>query len=325
MKHRLFNMGDPGTNTIQSMVEDAVTDRVAPNIAVGVIDLYRAKDLDGRFVWSSGPRGAVFDLASLTKPLVTAHVFGKFVDRGWLEPSTPVMSIIPECSFRGVTMEHLLTHSAGMPAWKEISSWEDLFATPLEREVGVASVYSDLTYMLLGLALERVSGRRLDYLADVVAFGQRRSDLQYRVDQVNDANALRMGKALGQPMGHAGLFGSVDAVLDQIARLWCGDLSPSTIQWMWTRARLKDGTLSDRTPGWDTPSGPSPSSGQYFSNRSIGHLGFTGTSLWIDIKQAVAICVLTDRVAYGEDKTKIQSFRPKIHDAVMRWMLAKRS
>src|SRR5690606_14362116 len=109
--------------------------------------------------------------------------------------------------------------------------------------------------------------------------------------QVHDDNCWAMG-GFG---GHAGVFGDARSVLSLVRGLFEGSyLSREILETMWRRVPEPAGC--DRTLGWDTPSGSAPSSGARFSRRSVGHLGYTGTSLWIDLDREVAVTLLTNRV-----------------------------
>lgn len=314
--------GEP--SEVQRVLMEAHRGGLAPHIVVGW-------SLEGRREWVSAGCGRdhVFDLASLTKPLVTAWTMARLVERGWWQPSTPIVDILPELrasecdsKWTRVSIEDLATHAAGLPAWSRVERWRDVAQSRFEREVGVSQVYSDLTYMTLGAALERTTGRALDDLARSWLFGRRR-DLFFDPARANDENARRLWSSERRISGHAGLFGSCDAVLDQAeALLEGGGVSSTTLKWLWTRTTLAGGQQGTRTPGWDTPTPPESSSGGYFSSQAVGHLGFTGTSLWIEPAKRLAICVLTDRVAMGEDKSKIRDFRPRVHDAVWRRLFA---
>jgi CubicO group peptidase (beta-lactamase class C family) len=79
---------------------------------------------------------------------------------------------------------------------------------------------------------------------------------------------------------------------------------------------------STRVLGWDTPSATGASSGRYFSPTTVGHLGFTGTSLWIDLERNIGVVLLTNRVYYGREPNPLRAFRPKLHDAIMRSLKA---
>lgn len=127
--------------------------------------------------------------------------------------------------------------------------------------------------------------------------------------QVHDDNCWAMG-GYG---GHAGAFGSVQDVLHFSKMLMGGFLSRETLNVTWTRVSRPLGC--ERTLGWDTPSVGS-SAGQCFSKNSVGHLGYTGTSLWIDLDAELAVCLLTNRVHPIRENEKIKTFRPRFHDAI---------
>jgi CubicO group peptidase (beta-lactamase class C family) len=142
--------------------------------------------------------------------------------------------------------------------------------------------------------------------------------------EVHDDNAYAMGGVAG----HAGLFSTVDDLDRLVSRLlacYRGEnsfLPSSLVREFWTR----DGTVSSSTwaLGWDTPSAQHSSAGELFSPQSVGHLGFTGTSVWIDLEQQVHVIVLSNRVHPRRDNDKIQTFRPVLHNAIMRAVLGER-
>ncbi len=138
---------------------------------------------------------------------------------------------------------------------------------------------------------------------------------------VNDLNT----RALGGMSGHAGLFGTAQgaaAVAEEI--LWSrnsrGGLFDNAITQMFCcKADFVAG--STRALGFDTPSEEGSSSGRYFSAESLGHTGFTGTSIWMDPQREIVVTLFTNRVFMGESDTRIKAFRPILHDAVMREFL----
>jgi CubicO group peptidase (beta-lactamase class C family) len=222
--------------------------------------------------------------------------------------------------------------------------------TPQERPVGAQALYSDLGFILLGAALEAAMGTPLDRLfAERIASplglsaGFRRLSAalplpaQYaptgstrprepapgqeglwsvpsrptEPGQVDDDNAW----CLDGVSGHAGLFGSALDVARFGQAILEGRWAPRT---PWAR----DGTPgSTRTFGFDTPSSEGASCGQRFGRSghrgAIGHLGFTGTSLWIDLDRHLVVAFLTNRVALGRANIRIREFRPRLHDAVL--------
>jgi len=223
--------------------------------------------------------------------------------------------------------------------------------TPLAARVGAETVYSDLGFILLEWALERAGGARLDRLARRLIFeplGLRRTRfiplqppglpgaLRRRwpfaptercprrgrrlVAEVHDDNA----HAMGGVAGHAGLFSTAHEVY-LIARelLAAHGGGRSIFERDVVRAffRRRPRRASSRVLGWDTPTPAGSSAGRRFSPRSVGHLGFTGTSLWIDLAQEVVVVLLTNRVYRGREPNPMPALRPRLHDAVMRALL----
>jgi CubicO group peptidase (beta-lactamase class C family) len=220
---------------------------------------------------------------------------------------------------------------------------------PLVSQVGEQSLYSDLGFILLGFAVERTSGLLLEeYFTQAVAqpLGARPlcfhraaasssrswvSECSDRIaptewdewrkrllkGEVHDENAAAMGGVAG----HAGLFGTVESVL-AVSGLWLAAYlgEPSFLDRTLVRqftTRQSQTPQSSWALGWDTPSIPS-SSGTHFSPQAFGHLGFTGTSIWIDPQRRVEVVLLTNRVHPSRKNDSIRAFRPLIHDLVYR-------
>lgn len=213
-------------------------------------------------------------------------------------------------------------------------------------KMGERCLYSDLGFMLLGIMVERLSGSSLDrFVAEHIAqplkadpfcylpigpeMEAERSSMIGHIaptewdtwrgrlicGEVHDENAA----ALGGVAGHAGLFGSAEAVL-AVTGVWLAGYhhKSSLLDRDIVRefsARHEGVPGSSWALGWDTPSPPS-SSGQYFSSRSFGHLGFTGTSIWIDPVSELEVVLLSNRVHPTRKNDGIKSFRPVIHDLV---------
>lgn len=212
---------------------------------------------------------------------------------------------------------------------------------------GTMAVYSDLGFMLLGALVELASGTALDrFFQERVArpLGLRalsfidlgmvrarrirpaieriaateRCPWRKRVlcGEVHDDNAYAMGGVAG----HAGLFGSardVDTLATRLADCWAGTdpfLPAAVVRAFWARDRAVAG--STWALGWDTPSPEQSSAGRYFSPTTVGHLGFTGTSLWIDLERRRHIILLSNRVHPTRDNALIKEFRPHLHDLV---------
>jgi CubicO group peptidase (beta-lactamase class C family) len=213
--------------------------------------------------------------------------------------------------------------------------------TPLEAPPGTRAEYSDIGFILLGKALEVLAGDLLprffarEIAAPLGLVSTRYSpppdwrdgvpptehDYWYRnrviQGEVQDENCY----ALGGASGHAGLFSNALDVLKFAACILSGGktekgsqlFESSTVELFATRQSEPAGTT--RALGWDTPGDPS-SSGKYFSPRSIGHLGYAGTSLWIDPERQLAAVLLTNRTWPDRQNKTIQSVRPAFHDAL---------
>jgi len=224
----------------------------------------------------------------------------------------------------------------------------------LVHEPGEAAVYGDLDFIALGAAVETISGQRLDEFCQQRIFGplglqdtffqplpEDGSPLQPEPErrrrfaatencawrgrilwgEVHDPNA----SAMGGVAGHAGLFSTCDDLMkfgQTWLDVWHGRSDALPREWVRQfsqRQGLPSG--SDWALGWDTPSQPGSSSGTHLSASSVGHLGFTGTSLWIDLEQEAVLVMLTNRHHLIEKRSKF-GLRAQIHDQVMEAFLA---
>jgi CubicO group peptidase (beta-lactamase class C family) len=211
---------------------------------------------------------------------------------------------------------------------------------------GERVLYSDLGFMLLEWIVENLSGRRLDHFVSEAVYrpiGVSPDAEQglFFVDRalkpckerfaatelcpwrniliegmVHDENAY----VVGGVAGHAGLFGTADDVHRLLSELLASfhgysfvDLFPKILLHTFFE---RHGDI-DRPLGFDCPSWPDASCGKYFSETSVGHLGFTGTSFWMDLDRSIIVILLTNRVHPSRNNTKIKAFRPKLHDVVM--------
>jgi CubicO group peptidase (beta-lactamase class C family) len=218
------------------------------------------------------------------------------------------------------------------------------FATPLVADPGAKADYSDIGFIILGVALERIADDALDHFCQREIFGPlgmghtafnppsawRASipptvhDRAFRgrviQGEVQDENA----SVLGGVAGHAGVFATAeDVAVFANAMLQGGQpiLRPETLALFTRRESSPEGT--SRALGWDTPSSPSQS-GKYFSARSFGHLGYTGTSLWIDAERQLSVTLLTNRTWPDDGNHAIKEVRPRFHDAIIEALEAKR-
>lgn len=347
---------DDRFQTAFAILEKAIAERAFPACSLAVTfrgELVAHKAL-GRFTYDpASPQvttASIFDLASLTKVVVTTAMAMILYERGLLDLDAPVTAIIPEFAGkydhrREITLRMLLAHSSGLPAYEKLflraNAREGLlqaaFTTPLAAAPGARAEYSDIGFILLGVVLERLADEPLDAFCQREIFGPlgmthttfnptaalkdaippTADDRTFRhriiQGEVQDENA----SALGGIAGHAGLFSAAaDLAIFAHAMLNGGHpiLRFSTIELFSRRESAPDGT--SRALGWDTPSAPSQS-GKYFSPRSFGHLGYTGTSLWIDPERQLSIALLTNRTWPDCQNQAIKQVRPAFHDAVM--------
>jgi serine-type D-Ala-D-Ala carboxypeptidase len=305
----------------------------------------------------------VYDVASLTKAVVTSVLVMKEVERGALALDEPVARRLPELDGEGkagITLRHLLSHSAGLPAhrpyFRQVGAaaserWAISLAAarePLDAAPGAASVYSDLGFILLGWLLERTTELRLDALATrelfaplglasatfvnlsdpdarvrllterSVAATQRCADRgRIVLGEVDDLNAYAMGGIAG----HAGLFSDaadLSAVAAALTGAWRGTgafVNRDVVRQFWAPAGVPGSTWR---LGWDGPAAHGSQAGARMPRTAVGHLGFTGCSLWIDPERETWIVLLSNRVhPTAPQHDRFRAFRPALHDAAL--------
>jgi CubicO group peptidase (beta-lactamase class C family) len=297
-----------------------------------------------------------FDLASLTKPIATTTVVMQGVFDRRLRLDDRVSAYIPEWrgpDRAEATLRDLLEHASGLPARlidalpssrREFE--HDISTMPLEYAPRSRSVYSDLGFILLGFIAADRAARPLDEQFDAVRIGLTggvsRDVLRFALDPGQRRRAaptwpmaedVRRGRrlvgevhddyawALGGVAGHAGLFGTASAV-GAFARAVLraargeesveGPLPPQLVREFVTRSSVPE---SSRALGWDTML-PTSSCGTRMSSSAFGHLGFTGTSLWIDPGRDRYFVLLTNRANQGGTLIQMREVRRAFHDAV---------
>ena len=238
---------------------------------------------------------------------------------------------------------------SGSPRAREIV-YRCLDREELAHPPGEKAVYSDLGFILVGRLVELASGRALDEYCEERVFrplgladtafvplgGGRRRPCPQRFaptevcpwrkkllcGEVHDDTAWIVGGVAG----HAGLFataGDVDRLVAELTACYRGApgfLPAAVVREFWTRSGAVSG--STWALGWDTPSRTASSAGRHFSASSVGHLGFTGTSVWVDLEREVSVVLLTNRVHPRRNDERIKAFRPVLHDLVMETLLA---
>jgi serine-type D-Ala-D-Ala carboxypeptidase len=385
-----------------SILEEAIVQRSFPGASIAVTHrshLIALKAL-GSFTYdemkavapsvasfAKGGQGAInpstlFDLASLTKIVATTTTAMLLYERGLLDLDAPIAAVIPEFTSdaekdprrHDITFHMLLAHSSGLPAYEKLflkaktrtEFLQAAFTMPLATNPGNRAEYSDIGFIILGVALERLADESLDRFCQREIFaplamlhttfnppaeiraqipptadereGLRgggalarempeapppqsgsqqgiRSTFRGRIIQgeVQDENASILGGVAAQ----AGLFSTAEDLAtfaDAMLNAGRPILRPETIALFTRRQSAPPGT--SRALGWDTPSTPSQS-GKYFSPQSFGHLGYTGTSLWIDPARQLSITLLTNRTWPDCSNQEIKRVRPRLHDAII--------
>ena len=340
-----------------TMVEQSIADRVFPSASIVVIyrnDVVFHKAF-GRQTYDKRSlrvdTSTIYDLASLTKPVVTTGIVMQLNERDSLDIDVPVSRYLPEFARNGkghVTIKNLLLHNSGLVAHrffiKTCNTPEEvmqaIYNEQLVSPAGTKTAYSDLGFITLGKVIEQVTGKTLeenfsarfakplgmqstmfnppDPVRSRIAPTE--ADTLWTIPKprplVHDHNAA----LLGGTAGHAGLFSTTGDLAIFVKMLMqegrYNDMAfflPSTLK------RFTQRHPGSRALGWDLRSlNGRSSSGKHFSQNSYGHLGYTGTSIWIDPEKELAVITLTNRVHPTSGNIKIRKFRPLLHNTVIK-------
>ena len=305
----------------------------------------------------AGQTWRFYDLASLTKIVFTQQAMMQAFDLGQWNLGTTVADVLDDFPDKRVEITELLTHSSGIEWWKpfylsadpalawqakRIWLYEELKKADFNRTG--KSVYSDLGFMLLGFILERLGNRNLLAAWDAIKSGvYPDTSLEFHVDnkttigldqfaptedcvwrkrtvcgEVHDENTF----GLGGVSSHAGLFGSIEDISVFGLNLRAQLLGTANRYVRQETARLFARCAApldagDWALGFMLPSPEGASCGSHFSRESIGHTGFTGTSVWYDPQRDLLVLILSNRVRYGRDNKAFLQLRPKIHDWIV--------
>lgn len=340
--------------SLQPMLDEEVRAGTFPGCVVvagnhdGILGEVTAGTLDGSSASRRPSLATIYDVASLTKVVVTTTVAMLLCEEQRLSLDDAVVRFWPdvEPAKAAIRVRDLLAHRAGFAAhirlWERASDADTavqaILDAPLEYAPGAASTYSDLGMILLGRILEQVAGQTLDTIAAERVFkplAMKRSFFTpaesvledtapahpHIRGRVHDQNAQLMGGIAG----HAGLF-STAADLACFARVMLCGGSPLIQRETWETfvRRQAFPIASTRALGWDTPSAIGSSAGDLLSRRAFGHTGFTGTSLWIDPDNDLYVVMLSNRVYPHEQNTAIRRLRPRLHDAIARQWIGRK-
>lgn len=312
----------------------------------GVLARGCAGRLDDRGGGAIDP-STLWDLASITKPMVTATLVMILTEEGLLHPDDSLQRFLPNYpSLAGITLRHCLSHTSGLRAWErlfDVTGGSDCVGEAVrrserERPSGAGYTYSDLGFILVGQSLEAAAGEKLDRLASRLIFdplGMRDTGYcpsassraraaptwchereTYLTGEVHDANCA----ALGGIAGHAGVFSTAgDLHRYGSALLQGGALEGSRIL---TAAGVAAMLANQNAPGMNghtlgwfaRPSGYLPA-GDLLPQDTVGHTGFTGTSLLLAPSCSAGILLLTNRVYFNRDAGEFLRWRRLFHGA----------
>ncbi len=351
----VFMSGDLN-RTLDSIMTAGISGGAAPggSLAVGrygkVVHMKGYGRLDTAQTSSAVDENTIYDLASLTKVIATTTASMILEEQGLLDLDKTVASYLPGFNAPDkatITVRMIVTHRGGLEAFAPLFKTfkgreqylEQINARPLKSTPGTETVYSDWDMILQQLIIERITGEPLDRYVDEHVFKPLgMMSTMFRPDasllgriapteidtargglmhgRVHDENA----DAMGGVAGHAGLFSTARDLSIFAQMLLNGGsyngtriVKPETLA-RWTAPQSRG---SSRALGWDTPSKGS-SSGSYFSPRSFGHTGFTGTSIWIDPERGLYVILLTNRVDPTRDNNKHVPLRRAVADAAQK-------
>ena len=302
----------------------------------------------------------IFDVASLTKVMATTTAMMLLLRDKQIALDAPLRKFLPDFPHEQITLTHLLTHSAGLPDHLPLFELvpveqsgspdakalmlKNIYETALIYAPGNASKYSDLGFILLGCAIEKIVGATLDRFCDEQIFrpfgmthtffqpvnGERRQGDFAATERCTWRNRIICGEvhdenayAMGGVAGHAGLFSTLDDThrfMMKLHHCYLGHdetIPQRIVKQFFTRQQLV--ADSTRALGWDTPSRnlkEKASGGTIISETSIGHTGFTGVSIWFDLPRKLLIILFANRIHPSRHNQTFLNMRPKIHDTI---------
>ncbi len=323
---------------VEKIIQEAINSGAFPSANYAIVTKERLylNSLGNKCIYEKTEPNCLntlYDLASLSKVIVTTTCLFKLLEKGMLRLFAPVSNYLPRFKHENVTVWHLMTHTSGLPAGLsgllELNSateiYNKIYDLPLLFEPGLQICYSDIGYVLLGQIIESITKCKLDDFAKEVLFDPLEMfDTTYNPKDINKSAATElrdnkikkgltrgvvhdeMAYLLGGVAGHAGVFASIFDMA-KFAQMILNDgkyhdkeiLSKASIDLMYKpcvkmhKPAEIDGTI--RSLGW-LVGGNGGIKGDFASANTIYHTGFTGTAIWIDRTNEIAFCILTNRV-----------------------------
>lgn len=345
---------------VDALMEKAIHERAFPGVAVaagrgGVVTLLRGY---GRFTYDDSPivdSTSVYDIASLTKVVATTTAAMLLYERGLLDLDAPVVNYLPKFGVNGkeeATIRHLLSHSAGFPAFRPyhtmgLRSREAVLNAVLSEKAlyrpGSRHVYSDLSMVTMAMVVEQITGQPFDtFVKNEIFVPLGMVNTGFRpVGKGSDPNIVpterdrtfrkrlmqgevhdELAYLLGGTSGNAGLFSTAEDLSRFAFMLLNGGkingiqfLKPETIELFTSPVNRRGGTT--RALGWDTKGNRErTSAGNLFGPASFGHTGYTGSSIWIDPEENLFVILLANRVYPSRNNDRHVPYRSAVADVV---------
>lgn len=280
----------------------------------------------------------IYDLASLTKVIVTNFLIGKLVEEGTIKLTDPVRKYIPEFKHEDITVVDLLTHSSGLPAninWMNVKTKDDylelIFNVDKKEKRHSKAIYSDIGFIILGLLIEKVANQKLDTLANNLIFKKlNMTDTTYNPINIDRCAPTekegdiyikgivhdKKARLFDGVAGHAGVFSTVfdlvkyaKMILDEGVYKGNQIISKEIIN-LWYKPIIQDSKGRYRTIAWIKGTGSDVVNP--ISKKVIYHTGFTGNRMLIDKDNELAIILLSNRVHPTRDNNKLKIFWPEL-------------
>ncbi len=347
---------NPAFSDVEGLIKNSISDGAFPGAVLLVWrdgKIIFEKPF-GHFTYNDSSASAatntIYDLASLTKVIATTTAAMICMDRHLFSLEDKAAAYIPQFAENGkenITIKNLLIHNSGLPAYKKFYTLyskpqevlRDIYSTKLSYPTGTKTVYSDLGMIVLGEIIEKVTGKTLDVFCSSEIF----NPLGMKDTYFNPSAALRnriapteidkywrnrlligevhdeTASMLKGVAGHAGLFstaGDLSKLLQML--LQKGMFEGKRIIDSATVKSFTSDQSNGRGLGWDIKSSTGSSAGSLFSNKSYGHTGFTGTSVWTDPAKNIFVVFLTNRIYPTRENNKIIKVRPALHDLIIK-------
>lgn len=349
-------------STIDNAMKQGVAEGVFPGAQLLVV---KGGDVLHHEAYGAATLDTLFDVASLTKVVSTTTIAMLLAQEKRLDLDAPVSFVTKNNWHKEVCFWHLLNHSSGLPAWRPYYEGlhgdmigtpegkeyiiDQCLSEPFEYPTGTKSLYSDIGFIILGDAIENMTGKSLGTIFEMkVAAPLKLKNTAYRPLKGENSSNLdvaptekcvwrkRMLKgevhdqncyAMGGVAAHAGLFSNTNDLkvfCDEIVAAWNGSstlLSQETMKRFFDFEKKWTTEPSTRLLGWDRPAEVDSQAGSRFSKRTVGHLGFTGCSIWIDLEKNFYVVLLANRIHPDVANEKIKAFRPVLHDLVFETLI----